>query len=170
MNESKERLRVDVRGYDPKYVEDVCELFLAPRCCWGTLQIPYQERGALRKKLAEPPPGLHRLIAVDPETNKAVGLLGIHAQSGRRAHVAMLGMFVHDDYHNRGVGSALMEAMIDRCDNWLNLSRLELSVYIDNEPARRLYEKYGFVVEGRMKKFAFRDGAFVDSIMMARVR
>ena len=79
-------------------------------------------------------------------------------------------MAVHDDYHNQGIGSKMMKAILDLADNWLNLKRLELEVYIDNTGAIHLYEKYGFVIEGTLRKFAFRDGDYVDAYVMGRVR
>jgi L-phenylalanine/L-methionine N-acetyltransferase len=45
-----------------------------------------------------------------------------------------------------------------------------LEVYTDNEPAVRLYKKFGFSVEGTLRRYAFRDGRFVDAYMMARLR
>ena len=41
-------------------------------------------------------------------------------------------MAVHDDWQGRGVGTALMGRALDPADNWLNLSRVELTVYTDN--------------------------------------
>jgi putative acetyltransferase len=82
----------------------------------------------------------------------------------------VVGMAVHDNWHAKGVGTALMKALIDLADNWLNLSRLELDVFTDNEPALRLYQKLGFVIEGTQRKHAFRDGEYVDSHRMACVR
>jgi len=52
-------------------------------------------------------------------------------------------------------------------DNGLNLTRLELEVYHANEPAISLYKKFGFVIEGRLTNFAYRDGQYVDSYFMA---
>jgi putative acetyltransferase len=66
--------------------------------------------------------------------------------------------------------SALMKAAIELADNWLNLTRLELTVYTDNEPALRLYKKLGFEIEGTHRKYAFRDGGYVDAYTMARIR
>lgn len=63
-----------------------------------------------------------------------------------------------------------MRAGVDLADNWLNLKRLQLTVYTDNEAAIRLYKKFGFAVEGTAKAYAFRDGAYVDSYFMARVK
>ena len=79
-------------------------------------------------------------------------------------------MSVHDDFHGRGIGSAVMAALIDVADNWLNLRRLELTVYVDNEPALRLYRKFDFEIEGTRRGDVFRDGRFVDSFAMARWR
>jgi putative acetyltransferase len=77
---------------------------------------------------------------------------------------------VHDDWQGKGVGTAFMLAAVDMADKWLNLTRLELEVYTDNESAVRLYKKFGFEIEGMMKRFAFRDGEYVDVYAMARFR
>ena len=42
-------------------------------------------------------------------------------------------MAVHDKHTGKGVANALLSAMIDLADNWLNLRRIELTVYCDNE-------------------------------------
>ena len=64
----------------------------------------------------------------------------------------------------------MLAALIDAADNWLNLRRLELTVYVDNEAAIALYKKFGFIIEGRLRQDAFRAGEFVDSYAMARLR
>ena len=79
-------------------------------------------------------------------------------------------MGVHDEWQGKGVGTALVEALIDLADRWLNLTRLELSVWTDNEPAIRLYRKFGFETEGTLRGYGFRDGRFVDVHYMARVK
>ncbi len=79
-------------------------------------------------------------------------------------------MAVRDDWQGKGVGTALMAACIDLADNWLNLTRLELEVYVDNEPAIRLYTKFGFEMEGTLRRNAFRNGEYVDSYAMARLK
>ncbi len=47
---------------------------------------------------------------------------------------------------------------------------LQLTVYVDNEPAINLYTKFGFKVEGRLEKYAFREGSYVDVYNMARIK
>jgi putative acetyltransferase len=49
------------------------------------------------------------------------------------------------------------------------VSRIELLVFERNEAAIHLYRKFGFVVEGRRRKAIFRDGKYLDDLMMARL-
>ncbi len=88
----------------------------------------------------------------------------------RRRHVASLGMAVRDDWAGRGVGTALMAAALDLADNWLGLTRLELTVRSDNEAAQALYRTFGFVQEGVARDYGLRHGVLVDTLYMARVR
>lgn len=60
--------------------------------------------------------------------------------------------------------------MIDLADNWLNLYRLEMTVYTDNDKAIKLYQKFGFNIEGEAVNFAFRNGQFVNAYYMARIK
>ena len=159
---------IEIRALQASDYESAIDLFLAPGCRWGTLQMPYQSRDAVRQKLENPPAGMHRLVAIG-EDGSAVGLLGLHTYQGRRSHVGGIGLMVHDERVRQGIGSKLMEAMIELAEGWLGLERIELTVYTDN-PAIRLYEKYGFEREGIHKAYARRDGEYIDSYFMARVR
>lgn len=158
-----------VRAYEPTDLEDVAAIMTCPGVVYGTLQVPYRSQDQLRERYTQSRPDVHRLVAeID---GRVVGIIGLHRQViDRRRHVAEIGMAVHDDFQNRGVGTALMTAVTDLSDNWLGLHRLELSVYTDNAPAIHLYEKFGFVIEGTMRDYAFRDGRYVDAHEMARVR
>jgi putative acetyltransferase len=79
-------------------------------------------------------------------------------------------MSVRDDWHGKGVGTALMRAIVDLADNWIGYRRLELTVYTDNAAALALYRKFGFDVEGTLRDYSYRDGRYVDAYTMARLR
>jgi putative acetyltransferase len=79
-------------------------------------------------------------------------------------------MGVDQAFQGRGVGTALLAALIDLADNWYNLRRMELEVFTDNEPAVRLYQRFGFVIEGTHRAYAWRDGDWADAYSMARLR
>jgi GNAT superfamily N-acetyltransferase len=80
------------------------------------------------------------------------------------------GMGVAVAWQGQGVGSRLLAAVLDLADNWMNVQRVELSVYADNEAAIALYRKFGFDTEGLFREYAVRDGALVDALSMARLR
>lgn len=88
----------------------------------------------------------------------------------RKRHSAGIGMMVHKDYQGMGVGSRLLQALLDVADNWLMLVRVELTVFTDNEKAIHLYQKYGFEIEGTHKKAAIRNGEYMDLYTMARYK
>ncbi|MFT7677470.1 MAG: putative acetyltransferase, partial [Planctomycetota bacterium] len=158
----------NVRAFAMDDWRDVAELFLAPKCCWGTLQLPYQSMDDIKAKLESPPAGMHRLVA--EREGKVLGMLGMHTFKGRRAHVSDIGMFVHDDAQGQGLGTSLLAAAIDLSENWLNLHRMELTVYPDNAAAIGLYEKHAFQREGTLVDYAYRDGKYGDALCMARLR
>ena len=68
-------------------------------------------------------------------------------------HTADVGIFVHTDWQGKGVGTALMQTVLDLADNWLMLVRVELEVFTDNVKAIHLYEKLGFVNCGIRRNF-----------------
>jgi len=99
-----------------------------------------------------------------------VGSADVFQYKGHRRHVGDLFVAVHDDFQRRGIGSVLIATLVDVADNWLDPKRLELTVYVDNAPAIRLYRKFGFEEEGTRRGDAFRAGQYVDSFVMARLR
>ncbi len=163
-------MTIVVRHIEPGDFEAVQQIYTGPKAVWGTLQLPFPSAEMWRKRLAEPPEGLYSLVACAED--EVIGHLGLHTfpNRPRRRHAGGIGMVVRDDWQGKGAGTALMQAAVDLADKWLNLSRLELEVFVDNEPAIRLYKKFGFTIEGTLVRYAFRDGQFVDTYIMARLR
>ena len=163
-------VQVIVRHAEPDDYEAMHRIMSGPRAAAGTLQLPLQSAEAWRKRLAEPPEGLFMLVAC--AEGEVVGNLGLETSPNRPRvrHVGSIGMAVRDDWQGKGVGTALMEAALDLADNWLNLMRIELRVYVDNSAAVALYKKFGFEIEGTHRRLAFRNGEYVDAYSMARIR
>ena len=131
--------------------------------------MPFPSTELWRQRLVQPPKGLFSLVAcVDEDVVSQLSLYTFPSQPHRR-HMGQIGMAVRDDWQSKGVGTALLQSAVDLADRWLQLRRLELEVYTDNAAAIRLYEKFGFTIEGTMVDFAFRDGQFVDTYLMARL-
>lgn len=125
-------MEIFVRHAEPDDYEAIHEIYLGPRAVAGTLQLPFQSVEYVRRRFSGSPEGLYHLVAC--VEGEVVGHLGLETTSRpRRRHVGEIGMAVRDDLQGRGVGTALMRAALDLADNWLNLSRVELIVYTDNE-------------------------------------
>jgi putative acetyltransferase len=161
---------IAVRRAEPGDFEGIWRTFLEEPAYAGTLQLPHPSKEVWRKRLAEVAEGHYILVACAGDD--IVGHAGLHptGTSPRRAHAMHLGMTVRTDWHGKGVGSALMEALLELADGWLNVTRLELTVFVDNERAIALYRKFGFETEGTHKAYALRDGRYVDTYAMGRVK
>ena len=156
-----------IRASQPEDAEGLAALANLPNYRFGTLRLPYETADFWRRRIEAADAGHLGLVAV--LNGRIVGSIGLQRLAGRRAHSGELGMGVHDDFQGRGIGSALVAAVVETADRWLGLKRLQLTVYADNAPAIALYRKFGFVVEGTHRAFAFRDGAYVDALAMARL-
>lgn len=157
-----------IRAVQSSDCEGVTELANMQGYRHGTLRLPFQSLEHTRKWVESDDPNALNIVAVADQ--RIVGQAEPRRFSGRRSHVAEIGMGVRDDWHGHGVGKALLAALVDKADNWLGLVRLELTVFSDNAAAIRLYEKFGFEREGICRAYAFRAGAYADVISMARLR
>lgn len=138
----------------------------------GLMQVPHPSLERWQRRLAEHAErDLPDLLLLAEHAGRVVGSSGLHpvGPATRRRHVMTLGISVLPEAQGRGVGSALMQAMVDQADRWLQVLRLELQVYADNAQAIALYRKFGFVLEGRHPAYAMRDGVYVESLSMGRM-
>ena len=83
-------------------------------------------------------------------------------------HCGSLGMGVLASHRGRGIGRRLLEASIAHAYEH-GITRVELSVRADNVPAIKLYERAGFVREGRQRHGMRFDGRYYDSWAMGLV-
>ncbi|RVT82904.1 GNAT family N-acetyltransferase [Inhella crocodyli] len=142
-----------------------------PAVFGGLLQMPYPSEAAWRQRLEDTLKlGASDWMLLAERDGEVVGLAGLHSvgPSPRRAHARMLGMWVARSAQGQGVGTALMQALVDVADRWMGVLRLELTVNVDNAPAIALYRRFGFEMEGTHRGYALRDGVLVDCHAMAR--
>jgi ribosomal protein S18 acetylase RimI-like enzyme len=103
-----------------------------------------------------------------PERNGGgiIGHLGLHvAPHG----VADVGMCVAPDARERGIGSALLKEALEAARR-MGAHKVTLQVWPHNGPARRLYRRFGFQDEGRLRRhYARRNGELWDAIVMGLV-
>ena len=161
---------ITVRRAEPEDFDGIRRVFTDESAYTGTLQLPMPTRELWRKRLAETAEGHYLFVACAGE--EIVGNAGLHpvAQSPRRAHALSIGLAVATAWQGRGVGTALVGALVDFADRWLPATRLELTVFTDNERAIALYRRFGFEAEGTHREYALRGGRYADVLAMARLR
>ena len=122
-----------------------------------------------RKFLAEhaAKPGWLALLA---EVNgQIVGFTGFRNNARKRLeHNGMLGISVRREFRGRGVGEALLSALLDWARANPLIEKVSLAVFADNAPAIALYRKLGFKEEGRREReIKFGEGQYKDDLLMA---
>ena len=164
-------MKLTIRRTNSKDAAAMAQLMSDPAVFGGLLQMPYPSEERWQARLAEATPaGKPELSLVAERDGAIIGSVGLESVGValRRRHAMGLGILVARDAQGQGVGTALMQAVCDYADNWLGTLRIELTVYADNVVAQRLYARFGFELEGRLRGYARRDGVFVDALAMAR--
>ncbi|WP_026772109.1 GNAT family N-acetyltransferase [Sediminibacillus sp. JSM 1682029] len=124
--------------------------------------------------------GFKELIKKDAETNcnlflvaeAGLDIVGFSRCAGsrlkRKSHQVEFGVGVRRDFWGHGIGKSLLKESI----SWAEANeivKMTLSVLETNSTAIQLYQKFGFEVEGVLKKDKLlSDGRFYDTILMAR--
>jgi putative acetyltransferase len=164
--------KLEIRAARPEDWEQTFATRNEPGVRPNILAIPFENPIRFRDRRTQPMDGSYALIAeatLPDGTKEIAGDLGLHVGKLSETHSGAFGISVRTDYQGRGVGSALMAAMCDLADNWMNLHRIELEVFTDNPRGLALYRKFGFEIEATLRQYAFRDGAYVDAYIMGRI-
>lgn len=162
-------MRMKIRRTEPSDAKGLQALYLDVEAYSQTLQLPISSLNVWENGISSLPNNIYSLVAVIDD--EIVGNLSLTLNENLRLkHSAQVGIVVKDGFHRKGIGSRLLEVAIDLAENWLNLLRIELTVFVDNEKAIALYKKFGFEIEGEAKNFAFRDGKYINAYYMARIK
>lgn len=84
-------------------------------------------------------------------------------------HKGILGMGVRKAHRRQGLGRQLLDATVAAA--WAKgIERIELTVRTDNDAAKNLYDKRGFLVEGVRRRELYINNVYWDCYLMARLR
>lgn len=108
------------------------------------------------------------LIAEESDKNIVGYIWAERGKMNRILHTAYIVVGIREAYHHQGIGTKFFRKL----DEWAqknSIVRLELTVECANIAARKLYEKNGFIVEGRRMKSMKLGDDFVDELYMAKL-
>ena len=103
--------------------------------------------------------------------DKIAGLVNITADQRKRVrHIGDLFIVIGKKYWNNGLGSLLLEEVVEWAQVSGILRRLQLTVQTRNQAAVHLYQKHGFIIEGRQERGAYiEEGNFIDVYLMGKL-
>jgi RimJ/RimL family protein N-acetyltransferase len=112
----------------------------------------------------------NKLSVVTIADDRIVSLSHLGCGPKRRIqHVGTMGISILPEFRGMGLGTAIMEAMVDWAAAHPVIEKLALDVQADNKSAIALYKKLEFVEEGRkVKELKYADGTYSDMICMYR--
>lgn len=103
----------------------------------------------------------------EKESSKTVGIISlINIDYKNRSAECIIDIGVKSIW-GKGIGKSAISLILEFAFNELNLHRVYLQVYSFNERALNLYQKMGFVMEGRLRQTLYRFGIWHDTILMS---
>ena len=100
-------------------------------------------------------------------SGKLIGHVGLYNIDYRIRKAEFAISIADKSSRGKGYGSMCTDFMLDFGFNQLNLNRIELSLLSTNTVAYKLYLKKGFVQEGLLKQAQYKNGSYIDVILMA---
>ena len=160
-------MNLKIRDIEIEDYKEISKIRKMPGVMENILSNKDEEEESIKEKVINR--GKNQYWYVAEKNGKVIGL-GILMNHGnlRKKHVGVITLMVNSDYQNKGVGSLLMDKLINLSES-LNVIRLELCVFRDNYKAINLYKKFGFKEEGIKVKSALKNGEYADEIIMARI-
>lgn len=105
------------------------------------------------------------LVVIDKQN--IIGLATIGGPGRLRLkHNVEIGLSVHKDYWNQGIGFMLVETIISECENTGFIKNITLTVREDNINALKLYAKCGFKQAGKYTNMINIDETYYNGIIM----
>lgn len=112
----------------------------------------------------------NHIILVAEMNSRIVGLLDFsNGHRQRIAHTGEFGMSVEKNVRDQGIGSLLLQGLLEWATQNKTIEKIGLSVHSNNERAIALYKKMGFEIEGTRKRdLKYGEDQYVDTVVMGR--
>lgn len=161
-----------IRHWSPADVPDLVRL-ADNRTVWRNLRDrfpnPYTKSDAKEwiKGVTRQIPCAHFAVTAD---GALAGGIGILLQEDVHKGTAEIGYWLGEPYWGRGLMTGAVAAFSDYAFETFRLRRLYAQVLEWNTASMRVLEKTGFVLEGRLRRSALKDGVVADELLYSLVR
>lgn len=101
---------------------------------------------------------------------EAAGGLGIELHADVERVSAEIGYWLGEAHWGKGIVAEALTAVVPDVMERFDLTRLYALPFADNPASVRVLEKAGFVLEGRLRRSAIKNGVIKDQLLYARYR
>ncbi|SBS32520.1 Spermidine N(1)-acetyltransferase [Marinomonas spartinae] len=101
------------------------------------------------------------------KSDQLIGYAGISAISSLNRSGEFFILIGEKEYWGKGIGTLVTKVVTDYAIRTLGLHRVQLTASAQNIGAVKAYEKAGYQHEGVMRQSGFRNGEFVDKVLMS---
>lgn len=165
---------LELRRVDPTRIDGVLEAVLASRTeiePWMDWAHPgYSRRDAIdwaaRSWQGWASGKAYEFVSVLADTGQVVGTIGLNQIAG---HKGNLGFWVHTAHTGRGYCTSAARQVARAAFEHVGLARVYLRHVVGNEGSRRVAEKVGFQIEGRVRNAIVHHGAPRDMLQYSLI-
>lgn len=98
---------------------------------------------------------------------KLIGASGIELKNNIERHLGVFGITIAKEFRGEGIGIILMKTVMDEAiNNLTGLEIIELGVYAENDLAKQMYKKFGFLEYGMLPNGIKLEEGYADHIFM----
>ena len=108
-------------------------------------------------------------LTIENNLGEVVGILNVFNLK-LPVLIAMVGIFIGPEFQGQGFGYEAMRKAVEISFKELNAHKVEINVYSYNQSAIKLYEKVGFIHEGRRRHASYHNGEYFDVLTMGILR
>lgn len=152
----------DLLGLINSLVEEGAEISIAEKVESRTAEIDWLSRALASLEKG----GVFYMVAEVDGT--VVASSDIHALSGYEKHVGVIGIVIKRGFRDLGIGTQMMLTLVEEARK-MGLKVLTLCAFASNKCAIHVYEKIGFVQTGLIPKKHFKEGKYIDEVIMTEV-
>ena len=133
------------------------------------LPLNYEKEEKWYSSMLEQQNQINYSIVLSENQDSLIGNCNIQIDWKNR--VGMIGIMIGEkEYWGKGYGTEALRMLVKYGFNTLNLNRIELETYAFNTRALKSYNKVGFKQEGLKRNSYFKNGKYIDSIIMGLLK
>lgn len=110
------------------------------------------------------------ILLVAEVDGEIIGMLNFRLSPRKKfCHQGIFGMSIQEKFSNKGIGSSLIEKLLEWAKDDPRVEKISLEVFSNNVRAIHLYKKFGFREEGRrLKQAKLGSNEYVDDILLSK--